>query len=151
MFGGEDEKVEEEEKEEHNSETDDNTPLTIIDADLDQITPNINQNGDKKPPDTKQIEQLMKNAEQVTEFCRTLDLRQSIRRNNGSRTTNGTRVDQVIPSPQIELLQSAQKLRKVITELLDTEKAYVRDLNCLVTRYLEPLQNEAFLSADEVR
>lgn len=46
--------------------------------------------------------------------------------------------------------QSANKLRKVIFELLDTERAYVKDIECLLSRYLEPLQEEAFLSADEV-
>ncbi|XP_071502543.1 protein still life, isoforms C/SIF type 2-like [Diadema antillarum] len=110
-------------------------------------------NGEKEntPLDNKQIEALMKNAEQVTEFCRTLEIRQSVRRNGkasrGSPTgSHGNEED----LPSMEIIQAAQKLRKVIMELLDTEKAYVRDLNCLVTRYLEPLQNEAFLSADEI-
>ncbi|XP_041463268.1 T-lymphoma invasion and metastasis-inducing protein 2-like isoform X2 [Lytechinus variegatus] len=125
----------------------DGTPLPP--ASFDTVTDSISNGKEKPPLDNKQIEQLMKNAEQVTEFCRTLEFRQSVRRNNFTRSV-GARESQLIDMPPLEVLQAAQKLRKVITELLDTERAYVRDLNCLVSRYLEPLQNEAFLSADEI-
>ncbi|XP_030850377.1 protein still life, isoforms C/SIF type 2 isoform X3 [Strongylocentrotus purpuratus] len=130
---------------------DTSTPLPP--ASFDTVTDGTTRSGvngqDKAPLDNKQIEQLMKNAEQVTEFCRTLEIRQSVRRNNVTRSV-GARESQLVDMPALEVLQAAQKLRKVIMELLDTEKTYVRDLNCLVSRYLEPLQNEAFLSADEI-
>ncbi|XP_071818860.1 protein still life, isoforms C/SIF type 2-like isoform X3 [Apostichopus japonicus] len=82
---------------------------------------------------------LMKNAEKITELCRTYSSEDERRM---SSKLNG-----VNPS---EDQQSANKLRKVIFELLDTERAYVKDIECLLSRYLEPLQEEAFLSADEV-
>ncbi|XP_041894002.1 T-lymphoma invasion and metastasis-inducing protein 1 isoform X1 [Corvus kubaryi] len=47
-------------------------------------------------------------------------------------------------------LTDADKLRKVICELLETERTYVKDLNCLMERYLKPLQKETFLTADEL-
>lgn len=47
-------------------------------------------------------------------------------------------------------LSDADKLRKVISELVDTEKTYVKDLNFLIERYLNPLQKESFLSQDEL-
>ncbi|MEQ2301755.1 hypothetical protein AMECASPLE_039383, partial [Ameca splendens] len=43
-----------------------------------------------------------------------------------------------------------QRLRKVIQELVDTEKSYVKDLVCLFDVYLTPLQSETFLSKDEM-
>ncbi|XP_053772555.1 rho guanine nucleotide exchange factor TIAM1 isoform X3 [Desmodus rotundus] len=47
-------------------------------------------------------------------------------------------------------LTDADKLRKVICELLETERTYVKDLNCLMERYLRPLQKETFLTQDEL-
>ncbi|KAE8621647.1 hypothetical protein XENTR_v10004906 [Xenopus tropicalis] len=47
-------------------------------------------------------------------------------------------------------LTDADKLRKVICELLETERTYVKDLNCLMERYLKPLQKEPFLTQDEL-
>uniref|UniRef100_A0A4W5M737 TIAM Rac1 associated GEF 2 n=1 Tax=Hucho hucho TaxID=62062 RepID=A0A4W5M737_9TELE len=43
-----------------------------------------------------------------------------------------------------------ERLRKVIQELVDTEKSYVKDLSCLFEIYLKPLQNETFLTLDEM-
>ncbi|KAK6488388.1 T-lymphoma invasion and metastasis-inducing protein 2-like [Huso huso] len=43
-----------------------------------------------------------------------------------------------------------ERLRKVIQELVDTEKSYVKDLSCLFEIYLKPLQNETFLTQDEM-
>ncbi|KAL5009978.1 hypothetical protein ScPMuIL_012283, partial [Solemya velum] len=78
-----------------------------------------------------QIEDLMKNADQVTAICRT----HSSSDCSSICTTS---------------LSDAQKLRKVIMELIDTERAYVKDLNCLTERYLEPLKEETFLTSDEI-
>ncbi|KAH0624876.1 hypothetical protein JD844_032747 [Phrynosoma platyrhinos] len=47
-------------------------------------------------------------------------------------------------------LTDADKLRKVICELLETERTYVKDLNCLMERYLKPLQKETFLTQEEL-
>ncbi|XP_034018441.1 T-lymphoma invasion and metastasis-inducing protein 2-like isoform X2 [Thalassophryne amazonica] len=47
-------------------------------------------------------------------------------------------------------LSVCQRLRKVIEELVDTEKSYVKDLLCLFDVYLTPLQTETFLSKDEM-
>nr|XP_033805419.1 T-lymphoma invasion and metastasis-inducing protein 1 isoform X2 [Geotrypetes seraphini] len=47
-------------------------------------------------------------------------------------------------------LTDAEKLRKIICELLETEHTYVKDLNCLMERYLKPLQKETFLTQDEL-
>nr|XP_020444360.1 LOW QUALITY PROTEIN: T-lymphoma invasion and metastasis-inducing protein 2-like [Monopterus albus] len=47
-------------------------------------------------------------------------------------------------------LSVCQRLRKVIQELVDTEKSYVKDLLCLFDLYLTPLQQQTFLSKDEM-
>ncbi|KAI5610863.1 T-lymphoma invasion and metastasis-inducing protein 2 isoform X2 [Silurus asotus] len=43
-----------------------------------------------------------------------------------------------------------ERLRKVVQELVDTEKSYVKDLSCLFEIYLKPLQVETFLTLDEM-
>lgn len=43
-----------------------------------------------------------------------------------------------------------ERLRKVIQELVDTEKSYVKDLTYLFEIYLKPLQKETFLTQDEM-
>uniref|UniRef100_H3C9Z7 TIAM Rac1 associated GEF 2b n=1 Tax=Tetraodon nigroviridis TaxID=99883 RepID=H3C9Z7_TETNG len=43
-----------------------------------------------------------------------------------------------------------QHLGKVVQELVDTEKSYVKDLLCLFDTYLTPLQSQTFLSQDEM-
>ncbi|XP_074542057.1 rho guanine nucleotide exchange factor TIAM2 [Halichoeres trimaculatus] len=52
------------------------------------------------------------------------------------------------PSPTH--LNVCQRLRKVIQELVDTEKSYVKDLVCLFDVYLTPLQQETFLGKEEM-
>ncbi|XP_031172000.2 T-lymphoma invasion and metastasis-inducing protein 2-like [Sander lucioperca] len=47
-------------------------------------------------------------------------------------------------------LSVCQRLRRVIEELVDTEKSYVNDLVCLFDIYLTPLQKETFLSKEEM-
>ncbi|XP_063773781.1 rho guanine nucleotide exchange factor TIAM2 isoform X1 [Pseudophryne corroboree] len=52
--------------------------------------------------------------------------------------------------PLARHLSDGDRLRKVIQELVDTEKSYVKDLSCLFELYLEPLHNEIFLTQDEM-
>ncbi|XP_038127486.1 T-lymphoma invasion and metastasis-inducing protein 2 [Cyprinodon tularosa] len=47
-------------------------------------------------------------------------------------------------------MSATERLRKVIQELVDTEKSYVKDLGCLFEIYLKPLQKESFLTQDEM-
>ncbi|XP_062857801.1 rho guanine nucleotide exchange factor TIAM2 isoform X2 [Trichomycterus rosablanca] len=47
-------------------------------------------------------------------------------------------------------LTITERLRKVIQELVHTEKSYVKDLGCLFEIYLKPLENETFLSRGEM-
>uniref|UniRef100_A0AAY5EG88 TIAM Rac1 associated GEF 1a n=1 Tax=Electrophorus electricus TaxID=8005 RepID=A0AAY5EG88_ELEEL len=80
-------------------------------------------------------------TDQVTAFCRSL------------HDMNPAEVLPVSPTsaPTAQRqLSDADKLRKVISELVDTERTYVKDLNCLIERYLTPLQKEHFLTQDEL-
>eukprot|EP00106_Octopus_bimaculoides_P006780 XP_014774222.1 PREDICTED: protein still life, isoform SIF type 1-like isoform X6 [Octopus bimaculoides] len=80
----------------------------------------------------KEIDVLLKNTEQVTAMC---------------RLPNEPYQFGEAPSRP---LSEAQKLRKVIMELLETERAYVKDLNVLIERYLNPLKAETLLTSDEI-
>ncbi|XP_027051520.1 T-lymphoma invasion and metastasis-inducing protein 1-like isoform X2 [Pocillopora damicornis] len=85
-------------------------------------------------PSGKSVDELLQRAEQVTLFCR--------------RQVEYS--DDEEPKPSVRLSQ-AQKLRKVIIELVDTERSYVKDLRLLLKRYLDPMKDENFMSQSEVQ
>ncbi|XP_026129442.1 T-lymphoma invasion and metastasis-inducing protein 1-like isoform X1 [Carassius auratus] len=101
-----------------------------------------------------------KSTEQVTAFCRNLhDMNTTEGPVSCSSSSSGSSSSSsCVPSPISPLpvlftprqLSDADKLRKVISELVDTERTYVKDLNILIERYLNPLQKESFLSQDEL-
>ncbi|XP_038510431.1 T-lymphoma invasion and metastasis-inducing protein 2 isoform X1 [Canis lupus familiaris] len=95
-------------------------------------------------PREEDTAQTLGSAEQITVLCRSFNDTQS----NGMEGPRGTRDPP--PRPLARHLSDADRLRKVIQELMDTEKSYVKDLSCLFELYLEPLQNETFLTQDEM-
>ncbi|XP_041571122.1 rho guanine nucleotide exchange factor TIAM2 isoform X6 [Taeniopygia guttata] len=83
-------------------------------------------------------------AEQISALCRNF---QEVQASN----MEGQKDNQdPPPRPLARHLSDADRLRKVIQELMDTEKSYVKDLSCLFELYLEPLQKETFLTQDEM-
>ncbi|XP_018619656.2 T-lymphoma invasion and metastasis-inducing protein 1-like isoform X3 [Scleropages formosus] len=90
-------------------------------------------------------EENRKSTEQVAAFCRSLhDM-------NPSEGSSSTSPDSPLPPPATpRQLSDADRLRKVICELVETERTYVKDLNCLIEKYLTPLQQESFLTQDEL-
>ncbi|XP_062415745.1 rho guanine nucleotide exchange factor TIAM2-like [Pungitius pungitius] len=58
--------------------------------------------------------------------------------------------DAALQPPSPAHLSVCERLRKVIQELVDTEKSYVKDLVRLFEVYLSPLQKENFLSKEEM-
>ncbi|KAG5897522.1 hypothetical protein JTB14_030018 [Gonioctena quinquepunctata] len=93
-----------------------------------------------------EIENLLKTAEQVTGFCRSPVETRKTSSPTGSVVSNTSQAA-LTPSRQ---LSDSEKLRKVILELVDTERAYVKHLNNLLENYLEPLKRETFLSNAEI-
>ncbi|XP_077397413.1 rho guanine nucleotide exchange factor TIAM1-like isoform X2 [Festucalex cinctus] len=91
------------------------------------------------------FDMLHLNTEQVAAFCRSLhDM-------NPAECTSSSSPSPDSPfPPALRQLSDADKLRKVISELVETERTYVKDLNCLIGRYLNPLQKETFLTQDEL-
>ncbi|KAG9351761.1 hypothetical protein JZ751_023012 [Albula glossodonta] len=88
----------------------------------------------------------VESSEQVAAFCRGLhDMNPSDSGSSPSPDSPGPPP----PTPPRQL-SDADKLRKVISELVETERTYVKDLNCLIERYLTPLQKESFLTQDEL-
>ncbi|XP_008573448.1 PREDICTED: T-lymphoma invasion and metastasis-inducing protein 2 isoform X1 [Galeopterus variegatus] len=92
----------------------------------------------------EKMEQTFRSAEQIATLCRSFNDTQT----NGMQ---GLKENQDPPlRPLARHLSDADRLRKVIQELVDTEKSYVKDLSCLFELYLKPLQNETFLTQDEM-
>uniref|UniRef100_A0AAV2J994 DH domain-containing protein n=1 Tax=Knipowitschia caucasica TaxID=637954 RepID=A0AAV2J994_KNICA len=89
---------------------------------------------------------LQLSSEQMTGFCRSLhDI------NTAEASSSSSSSSSLSPSPvSAAPLTHADKLRKVINELVDTEKAYVKDLRCLIDCYLKPLQKGGILTQDEL-
>ncbi|KAL6429074.1 hypothetical protein ACFW04_008101 [Cataglyphis niger] len=92
-----------------------------------------------------EIENLLKTAEQVTGICRSPgETRKSSP--TGSVVSSHS---QALNTPSRQL-SDAEKLKKVILELIETERTYVKNLNNLLENYLEPLKRETFLSNAEI-
>ncbi|XP_026328741.1 protein still life, isoform SIF type 1 isoform X5 [Hyposmocoma kahamanoa] len=85
---------------------------------------------------------VRQSAEQVTGWCRS-----PTETRRGSPTGSVASAAAGTPSRH---LSDADKLRKVLLELVDTERAYVKHLNNLLENYLEPLKKETFLSNAEI-
>ncbi|KAM9665333.1 rho guanine nucleotide exchange factor TIAM2 isoform 2-T2 [Trichechus inunguis] len=95
-------------------------------------------------PHREKMEQTFRSAEQIAALCRSFADTQT----DGMEAPQGSRDPP--PRPLARHLSDADRLRKVIQELVDTEKSYVKDLSCLFELYLEPLQSETFLTQDEM-
>ncbi|XP_064413497.1 rho guanine nucleotide exchange factor TIAM1 [Latimeria chalumnae] len=93
---------------------------------------------------SEESDEISKSTEQVAAFCRSLH-------DMSSTALPSQPQDSTVPqSATMRQLTDADKLRKVICELVETERTYVKDLKYLMERYLKPLQNETFLSQDEL-
>uniref|UniRef100_A0AAY4DDS8 TIAM Rac1 associated GEF 1 n=1 Tax=Denticeps clupeoides TaxID=299321 RepID=A0AAY4DDS8_9TELE len=99
-------------------------------------------------------------TEQVTAFCRSLhDMNpaegppsccSSSSSTSSSSSCAPSPISPLPPPTTPRQLSDADRLRKVIDELVETERTYVKDLNILIDRYLTPLQKESFLTQDEL-
>ncbi|XP_041067631.1 T-lymphoma invasion and metastasis-inducing protein 1 isoform X3 [Carcharodon carcharias] len=97
----------------------------------------------ERPSISLETGETCKSTEQVTAFCRGLhELSPS---DMSSQPLDS--LPHQVPARQ---LTDADKLRKVICELVETEQTYVKDLNYLLEKYLKPLQKEVFLTQDEL-
>ncbi|XP_044522811.1 rho guanine nucleotide exchange factor TIAM1 [Gracilinanus agilis] len=95
-------------------------------------------------PGNSPCSEQVRSAEMTPEETEVHDLESS---DEGDKTSKECTVPQLVTMRQ---LTDADKLRKVICELLETERTYVKDLNCLMESYLKPLQKETFLTQDEL-
>ncbi|CAF3108847.1 unnamed protein product [Rotaria socialis] len=82
------------------------------------------------------LERLLKNVDEISRYCRPTTT---------ILNTNTEQMNTIHPTPRIKALSSAQRLRKVIFELVETEKSYVQDMQRLLERYIEPLRDDAKL------
>lgn len=69
-----------------------------------------------------EIENLLKTAEQVTTYCRSP---QETRKSSPTGSVTSSAASNAVMTPSRQLTD-AEKLRKVILELVDTERAYVK-------------------------
>ncbi|XP_055768039.1 LOW QUALITY PROTEIN: rho guanine nucleotide exchange factor TIAM1-like [Salvelinus fontinalis] len=114
----------------------------------------MESSGDSLDDDSEsfsEADQCRKSTEQVAAFCRSLhDMNPS----ECATSSSSPSLESPFPPPATgtatRQLSDADKLRKVICELVETERTYVKDLHCLIGRYLTPLQKETCLTQDEL-
>uniref|UniRef100_A0A8C1XMB2 TIAM Rac1 associated GEF 1b n=1 Tax=Cyprinus carpio TaxID=7962 RepID=A0A8C1XMB2_CYPCA len=105
----------------------------------------VETSGDSLDDDSE----LFTDTEQVAAFCRSLhEMNPSSEVVSSSSGPESSSLPPSNATPR--QLSDADKLRKVICELVETERTYVKDLNYLIGRYLTPLQKESFLTQDEL-
>ncbi|KAG8196075.1 hypothetical protein JTE90_007815 [Oedothorax gibbosus] len=118
-------------------------------------TPSPVPNSDTSALSVDQIDSILKviedscrkTADTVTEYCRAPLERRSSSLGGASTTSSGSAS---MPYSASKALSDGEKLRKVINELIDTERTYVKHLNSLLEHYLEPMKKETFLSNAEI-
>ncbi|XP_051963529.1 rho guanine nucleotide exchange factor TIAM1-like isoform X3 [Xyrauchen texanus] len=110
----------------------------------------LKRNRDSKRSSDSIYDMLHLSTEQVAAFCRSLH-EMNPSSEVVSSSSSGPESSSLPPSNATpRQLTDADKLRKVICELVETERTYVKDLNCLIGRFLTPLQTESFLTQDEL-
>ncbi|XP_052432904.1 rho guanine nucleotide exchange factor TIAM1 isoform X1 [Carassius gibelio] len=112
----------------------------------------VESSGDSLDDDSElfaEFDDYGKSTEQVAAFCRSLhEMNPSSEIVSSSSGPESSSLPPSNATPR--QLSDADKLRKVICELVETERTYVKDLNYLIGRYLTPLQKESFLTQDEL-
>ncbi|XP_059369856.1 rho guanine nucleotide exchange factor TIAM1 isoform X1 [Carassius carassius] len=112
----------------------------------------VESSGDSLDDDSElfaEFDDYGKSTEQVAAFCRSLhEMNPSSEIVSSSSGLESSSLPPSNATPR--QLSDADKLRKVICELVETERTYVKDLNYLIGRYLTPLQKESFLTQDEL-
>ncbi|KAK7925930.1 hypothetical protein WMY93_008240 [Mugilogobius chulae] len=108
------------------------------------------------PDDPAFITTTQKSSEQMSVFCRSLHDINTPEASSSSSSSSSLSPSPVSAAPPAvgtaaqKQLTHADKLRKVIHELVNTEKTYVKDLRCLIDWYLKPLQRDSILTQDEL-
>ncbi|ODN06327.1 Protein still life, isoforms C/SIF type 2 [Orchesella cincta] len=123
------------------------------------------QGGRASRTDSTEIESLLKTAEQVTGICRTKEQRAGRGGHHHPLTHQKSSAGSLGAESPVQVVsggsspthshvtmgaRDVEKTKKVVLELIDTERAYVKHLTCLLEQYLEPLRHERFLSATEM-
>ncbi|UJR25261.1 hypothetical protein I4U23_006613 [Adineta vaga] len=97
----------------------------------------ISKDTNETDPSTSALERLLKNVEELSRYCRP------------TTTLLNTNIEQINvnnqPPPRVKVLSNAQRIRKVIFELIETERTYVQDMQRLLERYIEPLRDDSKL------
>lgn len=79
-----------------------------------ELPPLINKDSKENDPSSSALERLFKNVDELSRYCRPMT------------TISHTNIEQTNEPPRIKVLSNAQRLRKVIFELVETERSYVQ-------------------------
>ncbi|XP_045119111.1 protein still life, isoform SIF type 1-like isoform X12 [Portunus trituberculatus] len=112
-------------------------------ASPDGFPPPPSDTSERSNVSSLEIESYLKNSD-LGGYCRSPVERRGSPTGSVASTQSQS---QLTPSRQ---LSDGERLKKVILELVDTEKTYVKHLNNLLENYLEPLKSASFLSSAEV-
>jgi len=82
-----------------------------------EVIPSINKDTKENDQSTSALERLLKNVDELSRYCRP------------TTTILNTDIEQINiinQPPRIKALSNAQRIRKVIFELIETERSYVQ-------------------------
>ncbi|XP_037784008.1 protein still life, isoform SIF type 1-like isoform X4 [Penaeus monodon] len=113
-------------------------------ASPDGFPPPASDTSERSNVSSLEIENFLRQNSELSGCCRSPVERRSSPTGSIASTQSQS---QLTPSRQ---LSDGERLKKVILELIDTERSYVKHLNNLLENYLEPLKSASFLSSAEV-
>ena len=82
-----------------------------------ELPPSINKDSKENDQSSSALESLFRNVDELSRYCRPMT------------TILHSNTEQIIEPPRIKALSNAQRIRKVIFELIETERTYVQVQN----------------------
>jgi hypothetical protein len=82
-----------------------------------EITSSDNKETKENDQSSSALERLLKNVDELSRYCRPTTT---------ILNTNAEQINTIIQPPRIKALSNAQRIRKVIFELIETERSYVQ-------------------------
>jgi hypothetical protein len=82
-----------------------------------EVIPSINKDTKENDQSTSALERLLKNVDELSRYCRPTTT---------ILNTNIEQINIINQPPRIKALSNAQRIRKVIFELIETERSYVQ-------------------------
>ena len=93
---------------------------------LNDLPPSLDKETKENEQSSSALERLLKNVDELSRYCRPMTVVLS---------NNTEEINTINQPPRVKALSNAQRIRKVIFELLETERSYVQVSLEMIDRY----------------